>query len=432
MKKIYNEIVENILDCKDKNDLQDVIWGSFYDLNRKCAKNCGIKIKIGLICLICYGAGDAIFAIKLRNFLNEWYNADITIITTNDQLLIKLGADSKYVIGLEGTKSKNLQCRRLRYLRLSKSIPEQDLLFVAPITIDFFPSLNDVRSLFHYANMFNTFSFSEYNDALDKNFTFNMGVGGDRDGLFFTAPKISSKRLDTLLNPYVMIYVAESITNVNRCIFSFVELVAKKYSGSKYNYKKLDIIVPNWFNETIIKKKYKLIIEKYYDNIDVIYPGSPPYNSNLKDRGSVLTFRADILPVANPVMLNLMKNSLKDILLTGDQSVSDVLSCCPKKNLWYQVAPWKESLGNNLSKLLPNVYIKHKKTSCGTLKAIKYKSNYSKFIKDWNFKAIGKPKLDAIILSIVALKEDDDIKELSGLILKSRSLNTLKDRVEEF
>ena len=35
-----------------------------------------------------------------------------------------------------------------------------------------------------------------------------------------------------------------------------------------------------------------------------------------------------------------MKDSVEDILVTGDQSLTDVLSCCKSnKNVWYQIAP---------------------------------------------------------------------------------------------
>ena len=92
-----------------------------------------------------------------------------------------------------------------------------------------------------------------------------------------------------------------------------------------------------------------------------------------------------------------MENSVNDILVTGDQSITDALSCCSTKNIFYQIAPWKQTFGRNLAKYMPNQYLKSCKTSCGTLKAIKYNSNYNKFVKDWDFRKLAKPKMDAII-----------------------------------
>ena len=65
-----------------------------------------------------------------------------------------------------------------------------------------------------------------------------------------------------------------------------------------------------------------------------------------------------------------MKDSVKDILVTGDQSLTDIISCCKYKRVWYQIAPWKKGLAENLHKHLPNEYYGTYKTSCGTLKSI--------------------------------------------------------------
>ena len=127
-------------------------------------------------------------------------------------------------------------------------------------------------------------------------------------------------------------------------------------------------------------------------------------------------------------MLRLIKYSVKDVLLTGDQSITDALSCCWDKNLFYQTAPWKEDLAHNLAKYMPNKYLLKKKTTCGTVKAIKYKSNYSKFVRDWDFRTRGKPKLDAVILSIKSAKFKN-IKNLQEMILSVRSVETLKDNL---
>ena len=51
-----------------------------------------------------------------------------------------------------------------------------------------------------------------------------------------------------------------------------------------------------------------------------------------------------------------MKDSVKDILVTGDQSLTDIISCCKYKRVWYQIAPWKKGLAENLHKHLPNEY----------------------------------------------------------------------------
>ena len=119
-----------------------------------------------------------------------------------------------------------------------------------------------------------------------------------------------------------------------------------------------------------------------------------------------------------------MKYSLKDILLTGDQSITDALSCCTNKNIFYQIAEWKESLGKQLGKMLPNKYLLSKKTSCGTIKAIKYNSNYQQFLKKYDFRKISKNKLNGILNLAVLLKEDKE----SSNIVKKYIYNTKKSR----
>ena len=74
-----------------------------------------------------------------------------------------------------------------------------------------------------------------------------------------------------------------------------------------------------------------------------------------------------------------MKDSIPDILVTGDQSITDVFSCCKRKKVWYQIAPWKHDFANGLAEKLPNQYYHTFQTSCGTLKSIKSDDNWKKF-----------------------------------------------------
>ena len=141
---------------------------------------------------------------------------------------------------------------------------------------------------------------------------------------------------------------------------------------------------------------------------------------------NILTFRVDILPVSNKDMFGLMEHSVKDILLTGDQSITDALSCCSSKNIFYQIAPWKITFGHELAKHLPNKFLKSIKTSCGTLKAIRYNSNYKNFIKNWDFRILAKPKMDAIMKFANYQKDNrKDIEELQSIIVNSRTMKTI-------
>lgn len=427
--KAYDDAVNNILSAKNKSDLEESLWSPFYELGAECKKDCGENINILLINAPCNGFGDLIFALKLSKYLVEWYGANVTLATTFEKGLLNLGADPKYVVGLVGGKST--QCRRFKYLSLNKTLPKQDLILIAPIQIDFDHSLKDVQHLVPYANELNTFSFSEYNDEMDKNFTFNTGIGCVkgvcRDGLLLTKVRKMESKPKGLKNPFALIYVASSLDDVDRCILSFVEMISKKY----YNkHEKLDIVCPPWFAKEDLDDKLEKKVSKYYPNIKIVTKDEDHiWVTEGDELDNTLTFRCDILPVPNEEMLRLMVKSVDDILLTGDQSITDAFSCCPKKNIFYQIAPWKEDLGKQLAKEMPNVYLKSVKTSCGTIKAINYKGNYEKFVKKWDFRTRAKPKLDAIMISTIAIQSDNDYADLADIISNNKTLASIKKQI---
>ena len=263
--KLYEKIIDNIMKSETKDSLSDSIWKPFFKAGSKCTKNCAKGLKIVLLNATCNGFGDLIFSLKLFNYIKEWYGAEVTLVTSLEKGLLALGADPKYTVGFTGNKS--MQCRRFRKLSLNREIPQQDLILIAPMQIDFSPNLEDVRALLPYANVFNTFSFSEYNDDLDKNFTFNTGVGKNRDGILLTKYVKNTGRPTGLKNPFAVIYVAGSLSGVNKCILSFVEMLAKKYHKK---YKKLDIVIPDWFAKENLDDKLRKTISKYYPNILLI------------------------------------------------------------------------------------------------------------------------------------------------------------------
>lgn len=423
--RLYQETVNNIMSSITFNEIDDSLWESYYDTGSKCSRVCGKGMKILLLNAPCNGFGDLIFALKLSDYLKKWYGASVTLATTFEKGLLNLGADPKYVVGLVG--GNRTQCRRFARLKLNREIPEQDLIFVAPIQIDFAPDIKDVKKIIPYANIWNTFSFSEYNDSIDKNFTFNTGVGKDRDGVLLTKPSNTRGKPKGLRNPYAVVYVAASLDGLTKCIMSFVEMVAKKYHKK---HKKFDIVIPPWFVKEDMDRQIKLKVSKYYPNILIVQKDKNPIVISEGDKNdNILTFRCDILPVPNKMMMRLMSNSVDDILLTGDQSITDALSCCYRKNIFYQIAPWKSDLAKNLAKDMPNVNLKKVSTSCGSLKAISYKSNYAKFVKNWDFRNRARDKLDAIVLSVNAIKKSPVIAELAHIVTTSKTVQSLKKKI---
>jgi len=427
-------ISERIDSLKTRKDVTDLPWRIFYDTDGKCDERCKTLLRVAILSNPCNGFGDIVFAIKLKNYIKEWYGCVVNIITTQPSGFQQLGEPVENIYLLKGG-TKKTQC--LSFKRLSAytpdgnpiTLPVYDLLFVAPLTVDFDVDYSDIRPLFPYCNPLNTFIFSEYNDSKYKPVDFHTGIGQGRSGLFMTNIKRDSK-LAFMNHPYSVIYVSTNIARTSSCILSFMEMVCKKYSKK---YLKFDITIPVAVADNILERKYVFIrkLSRYFDTIIikrkdsiVILFGENHYND------TVLTLRADIFPLKNNDMMRLMTHSVRDILLTGDQSITDAISCCAgKKNIFYQIAQWKENLGKNLAKYLPNRYLSSKKTSCGGLSAIRYKSNYSKFKRDWDFRRLGRKKLDAIFLSAIHRKSNKAIQRVEDAILSSRTVSGFVKRM---
>jgi hypothetical protein len=432
----YDSIIEKITDIilkkkniKDINSIDNILLDWNKSLSNICPntsiKDCIKDLNIVIVNVPCNGFGDIIYSMKLANYLKEWYNINVKIASTKSKQFITLGYSQDDLIDIKYNKKS--ECRRLSNMKL-KDKTIYDLIFVAPF-VEYSPLYSDVKKMIPYSNEYNTYFFSEYNGYDTQLFDFPTGVGRNLYGLFFTDQKIGN-RLPNLENPYALIYISDNITNFKKCYSSFIQMIIYKYNSK---YKNLDIVLPNWIIEdksfkkniiTLNNNKYNIINIISKNNIDKIII------SETKDNQSTLNIRADILPVSYLNMLSLIKHSIKDILVTGDQSVTDVLSCCGSKNIFYQIAPWKETFSKRLATHLPNKYLLRKKTSCGTLDAIKYNSDYKKFITKWDFRKLAKPKMDSIILA-AEIRKNQTISNIETIIKKSRSIKILKNKIKK-
>ena len=368
----------------------------------------------------CNGYGDIVFGMKLKKYLEEWYKCcKIYMATTyNNKGALKLKGNILPLVPKVAKKDYNcLYFNEVKFKNKKDSKHIFDIVFVAPLVIGN-PNLEDVQTLLPYIEKSQVFWFSEYNNG-NNNFDFQTGVGPGDLGLFLTNPNITKPRSKKLKNKYSFIYVA-NIKGVDKCISSFLEMICKKYKDNEH----FDIVVPSWFSKKNITNSSMKKIQKDWSEIRI--KDSKGKNTKLfsvkQDISNILTFRADILPVENDVMLGLIKHSVRDILLTGDQSITDALSCCPSKNIFYQTAPWKKDFAYYLGKTLPNKYLVSENTSCGNLKALKYKSNYNKFIQKWDFRKKGKKLIDKIV------KESKDSRKRSDNRSHKRSDNRSRRR----
>lgn len=429
----YLKIVDNIMNqFSSMKSIQESIWKFFTE--EKCDKPCGADLNIVVLNGPCNGFGDLVFAVKLRNYLIEWYGSTVTLVTTHKSGMEKLGVYDS--IRLTGPDQPN--CKSFAEFKLQDDIETQDLIFVAPVYVGNKDKImKDVKTLFPYSNKLNTFLLSEYNntDNFGNHFTFSTGVGEDRDGLLLTTIDTKSVRPLTLKNPFALVYITNQICKkeCDKCILSFVDMVVKKYN-KKEMFHNFDIVIPSWFTDDdhfFIREKITENVKEEYPNVVLVTTTEKIYMSRSDDKkDKKLTFRCDVLPVTNEEMINLIRNSIKDILVTGDQSITDVLSCCSYKNIFYQIVPWKKNFAGNLARYMPNIYLKDQKTSCGTIDALEYKSDYKTFVEEWDFRTRSRPKMNGIILSAIYIKQDKDIHNLYKIILKSKTKDEVIEKIQ--
>jgi len=414
------EIISQLVSKRNYKNIEKLIWKTYCGLHIKYSKSRTTKLRILLLCNPCNGFGDVVFAIKLMTYIKDWYGCAVKIGTTTPEMFEKLGVKDSDIISL-GVKSVS-QCRRFRYLNASnlKTQKPFNLILVAPLIADSSIIQSDITAIVPYADKFNTFFFSEYNDILTKGFDFNTGVGNGRDGVFLTRV-VKSTNSFKKLGMYALAYIAETIAGSEMCFMNFVGMVTEKYSSKSFS-----IVAPNWIGEL----DHNLFLKNVRGNYKTILLYTKNGIAEIENNGGdTLHIRCDILPVPNAEMLVLMQHSVDDILLTGDQSITDALSCCSSKNIFYQIAPWKTNLGRNLTKYLPNEFLKTKKTACGSVSAIHYKSNYTGFIKQWDFRVLGKIKLDALMAYAIDMRANAWIIDA---IKGSRTMKSLKNKLLNF
>ena len=426
-----DKIKELSNESKYFEDLYDIFW-KIHE-NDKIKKEHYSNISIGLFNTPCGGFGDIIVCKTFYDYLSQWYpEAKISICTTASNKYKDLGIDGNIYKLSEKEKDKSdTECIDYSKLVLKKKI-KFDIMIAIPIINKSF-EIKQFRKLIPYANVFNTFSVSEYNGEFPP-YTFPIGVGEDNLGLLFNDFKYSQQKI--IKKPYAMVYIQPSPewgVHSNFCFISYLEMICKKYRD-KHSF--FQIVIPEWISEEIMynydfKRKVINICNKHYDNISIVSKTESIFLEGELSKRSSLVFRADILPQKREIFISLMKDSVNDILVTGDQSLSDIISCCNYKKVWYQIAPWKKGLAENLSKHLPNKYYGTFKTSCGTLKGIDTKIDWINFMKNYDFRINGRKRMDSILIGNYNYKKSKDLKKLLEIIEHSRFLETAQKKINK-
>ena len=440
--KMIQHIINHVNNLKYDDDI-DIFHHTLFEGHKIEKKHSNVKV--GLINVACNGFGDIINCKTFSDYLKLWYpNMKFTICTSSPNKFKSLGISTKNLLELEAIKvydeAEAAECQPFDNLRFkNKKVPKFDLIIVVPMVNEEF-SVKKLVKLIPYATNYNSFATSEYNGEYPP-YAFPTGIGEGQLGLMLTNMKIKKHNLIT--GPYALEYTAghttDCSTHTNLCILSFIEMICKKYKDTK----KLQIIIPPWFcsndeeNEQSLltspqlKTRCANIIKKYFGVSYLLLKGEVFSENNNKinlvstnKNKNIFILRGDILPQPREDFISLIKYSLPDVLLTGDQSVTDGIAYSNlNKIIWYQVCPWKKDLATELSKEINNKYLDNFRTSCGTLKGIHIHPENKKLIKNYDFRKNGKKRMNGI-LKFYSLLDDPIIKMFIECVEHSRYKDT--------
>jgi hypothetical protein len=397
--------------------------------------------KIALFCNPCYGFGDIIFCLKIYKYLKLWYNINATIVTTKPTPFLINGVSK--LLGAKIPNHKFEECSNIKKMEIynlsengefttQNKTTNFDLIFCTPwIGTDYEPKHSDLRNLFPYSNRFNTFLFSEYNAPDLKKYDFPTGIGKNTLGIFITEPKKTKNRFK---NPYIMVHMTQDDrVNVGACFSNFVKLMCKKYYKT---YNLLDIFISPHIlnNQKSINSLVKYIEDNYFDKVQIVKNGDSLLKPKITSSKSILRIRADLPFLSYDKYVGLFNHCLPDILITGDQSLSDIISCCKNYNVYYQIMPWKRNLAKNLSTSLgkKGEYLGKIRSSCGLEKmSLKHKLDLQKIASKYDFTKLAKPKLDKIIENYYLLTKNKMIKSFVKSVLTSRKKNSVLNKFQK-
>jgi hypothetical protein len=422
------------------SDIPRDLWKSFDDpVSLKKTK----KLRICLYANPCGGNGDIVFSTKLYNYLKKWYGSTIYIITTKPEAFIKEKIIPKNkILCLKTPGFKQEECIVTKTLSLysgecSKKLSKKqvnaldfDLFFVAPWVSEEIFKYNSLQSIFSYSNAFNTYIFSAYNQDITADtqpFDFITGLGKDRLGLLYT--KITPKTNSALLKKvggkrrYIITHISQSNVIPKKhpfdCIRNFLKVVFKQYNNISILVPKFFGINPDFFKDVALKSKVNIVLYTGENGKIIEFNGG--------EKGNYIV-RADILPVSSSQFHSLLKYSLPDILVTGNQSLTDLLSIRQDMRIYYQLMPWESSFAKEL-KILTNLdYLTSTKYSCGSVKTQLKKPNFDKVIKQ-DFRTLSRHKLDSIMNLAYEFRTNTNLHLLEEFYFKYRSKKTLVNKI---
>lgn len=386
------------------------------------------------------GFGDLIFTLKLYAIFKKWYNISPYIVSPTPDKFLSNGISKSKVLHLKIPKSESHEAHK--YIEDSDSIPivtmndtiwkkNFDIIFVTPVTMDGWENnLGHFKSIFPYITSNILYRFSAY-DHGGMTYEIPLGLSEDRYGIFISPTQISTKRI--IKNPYIMTHISninwtEAEGDYKSCLSNFLKLMAKKYHKT---YPVLDIVVSksitNDFASTDRDRfnKLKDYLKKFYGKVKVIKSES----DTLLEEG--LNIRSDLPVMPHIKFTSLFQHCLPDVLGTGNQTISDLVSCCTNFNIYYQTLPWEVSFAKNLGRILKKDYLTVRRSACGKYgdKNMLYMETDLSIIKDnYDFSKKGKSFMDKIMIQFQTknINKSSTEKEKMSKKIKSKVIKLNK------
>ena len=374
---------------------------------------------IVMLCAPCQGFGDVVYARKIAGLLCGWYpSARVLVASPQPDLFYKLGpmprgSTVEMLLVSPGTSPACRKFGRLRWgLRGGKGPEAPDLVLVSPLPAGFQPDLADVRALVPSATRHNTVFMSEYNCDLEPGpsrlHCMQVGLGGDRMGLLFGDAGGGRACPQPLRAAwaYTVAYVAHNTRATLRCLHDFLELATQENRAPPG--KEFHIVVPALLAVNLAGGTVASLAKRAGFTRAVIVPKEGKVRHVLGGGGGggggttarTLVLRGDVLPLPYEEMNALLNHAAADVLITGDQSLSDALACKGKR-VWYQVMPWKANLARRLAEQLDRPELASNPAgSCGdegTLTLLASERTRAQLVRDWDFAKLSRPLFDALV-----------------------------------
>lgn len=384
----------------------------------------------------CGGNGDVSFATRIWEYLYDWFGIAATVYTSRPSTFVSNGIIPKRLIYCvkDSRSRKPYDCIETNVVKVYnidckkriKRLPLFDLYFVVPWVSEEIFTYKSLQGIFSNANAFNTYIFSAYNqESIDQSFDFITGIGSlkgeSRLGMMFV--DVPRKRFKyEFLKPYILVHISKTDEiDPEGCIRSFIKTMLKKY---KYS---VSFVLPKYFEK--YPYLFKQIGIQLGVNIDLYITDVPVREYHYSDTNVVYSMRTDILPVPLDDFNSLIQNALPDYLMTGNQSVTDLISVKDSFSLYYQLMPWESSFSRQLAKLSGHTHLSNQRLSCG-LGKISYKPVKWDKVKDFDFRKLAYGKIHQILEYVKEKRDNEYIQEYIDLYNGSRTKASFLKKLE--